>query len=321
MIYLVDNIHPEGIDILKKAHFEVNIGDSLFEEEIVKGARNAEAIIIRSQGKLTEKIISGCQRLKCIGRYGVGVDNIDIEIANRLKIPIVYAPGVNSKAVAEHVLMFALAISRKMVLLNRRIREGRWKELRDLEFYDLSGRTLGILGVGSVGSELNKIAGFFSMKVIGYDPYLSQSDLSQKGVKPVDWVTLFRESDILSAHVPLNSETKKLIGEKELHLMKRGGILINTSRGGIVDEEALARVLQEGHLSGVGLDVFEEEPLKKDHPLLQFENVFVTPHSAGLTSGVLKELAIRVCKGVVMVLQGKRPENVFNPNVFNCQRE
>jgi D-3-phosphoglycerate dehydrogenase len=160
--------------------------------------------------------------------------------------------------------MFILAINRKLVLLNDLMREGKWKELRTLNFSSLSGNILGIIGMGAIGSELAAIGNFFSMKVVGYDPYLPKEDLSRKGVVAVDWESLWKVSDIISIHIPLNSETQKMIGVKEFSLMKPGSILINTSRGGIVDEVAMAQALQERRLGAVGLDVFEEEPLNKN---------------------------------------------------------
>jgi len=315
-VYLVQNIHAAGIEILKKANLEVQIGGSLLEDDMLEGAKNADAIIIRSQGYLTRGIIEGCPSLKCIGRYGVGVDNIDIEAANCLKIPIVYAPGVNSKAVAEHAIMLMLATSRKLPLLNRLMREGKWTELRELEFHSLFEKVLGIVGVGTIGSEVARLAHAFGMKILGFDPYISYKLLEEKGISPADKESLLRESDIISLHLPLNAETRHFIGKREFGLMKPGVVLINTSRGAIVDEEALVEALKGNIVSAAGLDVFEEEPLKKDSPLMQFENVVVTPHSAGLTVDALHKVATMVCEGVVRVLRGELPDNVFNKDIF-----
>ncbi|PKP61760.1 3-phosphoglycerate dehydrogenase [Candidatus Atribacteria bacterium HGW-Atribacteria-1] len=316
MTYLVQKIHPAGIKILQEANLEVKIGNSLYEDDILEGAKDSQAIIIRSQGYLTRRIIEGCPFLKCIGRYGVGVDNIDVETANHLMIPIVYAPKVNSKAVAEHTIMLMLAISRKLPLLNRLMREGKWTELRELEFHSLSEKVLGIVGIGTIGSEVAKLAHAFGMKVLGFDSYLSYEQLKGRDVSPVDKESLLSESDIISLHLPLNASTKHFIGRKEFGLMKPGVILINTSRGAIVNEKTLVEALREGRILAAGLDVFEEEPLRKDSPLLQLENVVVTPHSAGLTEDVLQKLAIMVCKGVVRVLRGELPENIFNKDIF-----
>ncbi len=316
MAYLVQNIHPSGVKILQEANLKVRIGASLLEDDILEGAKGGEAIVIRSQGRLTRRIIEGCPSLRCIGRYGVGVDNIDIETANRLRIPIVYAPGVNSGAVAEHAIMLMLAISRKLPLLNRLMREGKWIELRGLQFDCLSEQVLGIVGVGTIGAEVARRARAFGMKTLGFDPCLSHEQLKEKEIIPADKEFLLRESDIVSLHLPLNADTTHFIGRREFGLMKAGVVLINTSRGAIVDEQALREALREGRVSAAGLDVFEEEPLRKDSPLLELENVVVTPHTAGLTRDTVRKLATIVCEGVVRVLRGELPENVFNKGMW-----
>ena len=312
MIYLVQNIHPEGVRLLEEKGLTIKVGDTLSEKEILAGAKNAEAIIIRSQGKLTTNIIENIPTLKCIGRYGTGVDNVDVEAANRLRIPIVYAPGINAIAVAEHVLMLILALNRKLAHLDAGIRQGKWEELRSMEFHSLSKKVVGIIGVGAIGIQVAKLASAFGTRILGFDPNVEEMKMRNSGITPTNFEELLAESDIVTVHIPLNAKTRNLLGEKEIGLMKKGTILINTARGGIVDESALARALKENRLSGAGLDVFKEEPVGMENDLLKINNTLVTPHSAGLTSEVLRELSVTVCEDVLRVLEGKKAHNIFN---------
>lgn len=317
IVYLVQEIHPAGIKILQEEGLEVKIGSSLYEDDILEGTKDSHAIIIRSQGYLSENIIKNCPFLKCIGRYGVGVDNVDLETANNFKIPIVYAPKVNSRSVAEHAIMLMLASSRKLLVLHKMIGEDKWTESRELEFHSLFGKVLGIVGAGgAIGVEVTKLANAFGMKVLGYDPYVSSEQVNDRNIRFVEKEILLKESDIISLHLPLNESTKHFIGRKEFELMKPKAILVNTSRGGIVEEKVLLEVLKEGRIFAAGLDVFEEEPLRKDSSLLQLENVVLTPHSAGLTKDVLEKLSIMVCEGVVSVLKGGLPNNIYNKDIF-----
>jgi D-3-phosphoglycerate dehydrogenase len=208
-------------------------------------------------------------------------------------------------------------------LLDREVRQDnfniRFKNLPR----EVKGKTLGIVGLGRIGSELARICDqTFGMHILGYDPYLTPEAKAalELRVHFCEMETLFRESEIISLHIPLLSSTEKLIGPRELGWMKRDAFLINTSRGGVLDEEALAHALREGKIAGAGLDVFAKEPLEKEHPLKQFSNVILTPHTAALTQECAIRLAVEAARSAVNVLQGKKPEGMVNPEVLNHPR-
>lgn len=315
-VLLVEEIHQEGIRILEEAA-EVVMPSGFSQEDLIAAGKDVEAIIIRYNGRITEKVMKACPKLKCVARHGVGVDNVDVQAATRLKIPVIYTPGANHDAVAEHALLLMLALSRRLVVLDQGMRRGRWHDLRKVNLADLKGKTLGLIGMGRIGSRVTELAKAFGMEVLGYDAYLQPEEIERRGAKAVGLDELLRQSDIVSLHVPLSSETRHLIGRRELQLMKEGAILINTARGGLVDEKALYEALKHGRLAGAGLDVFDPEPPPPDNPLFQLDNVILSPHMAGVTHGAMRNMAIIVATEVVKVLKGERPTCIFNPEVLS----
>ncbi|MCD6157703.1 MAG: hydroxyacid dehydrogenase [Euryarchaeota archaeon] len=312
-VLINDEISERGIKILENAGFSVVV-HHYDADELKHIIKDFDALIVRSATKVTREIIEeGAKgRLKVIGRAGVGVDNIDVAAATENKILVVNAPTAATRSVAELTLAFAFALARDLIEANNELKEGKWTKKKHKGFV-LQGKTWGLVGYGRIGREVGKLARALGMNVVAYDPYIKEAD-----VKLLDRLEdLLKIADIVSIHVPLTPETKGLIGENELRAMKKGAILINTARGGIVDEEALAKVINEGHLRGAGVDVFEEEPPRPDNPLLKSEKVYVTPHIGANTVEAQDIAGEIIAEQVVKALRGERPEFLVNKEVLN----
>jgi D-3-phosphoglycerate dehydrogenase len=287
--------------------------------------RTADALFVRLF-PVTADLLSGAPRLKVIGRHGVGYDTVDVPAATARGIPVIYAPNANSDSVAEHCVLLMLAVARRLVYADRAVRLAEWTRGRDWNLplsvgMELREKTLGIVGVGQVGRRVAQIAGAgLGMTVLGHDPFLSPPAFPA-GVERLDALApLLRRADIVTLHVPLSAGTRRLINADRLAQMKPGAILINTARGGLVDEAALEAALQSGRLAGAGLDVLEEEPPPARHPLLTWDprRVTLTPHVAGISERSLQRMAEMVCRGILAVLRGERPANVVNPEVWSA---
>jgi D-3-phosphoglycerate dehydrogenase len=268
---------------------EVVIKPRLSEEELCREIRDCEVLIVRSFTKVSRRVIEAGKKLKMIARAGVGIDNIDVKAAEERGIKVVYAPEASKTAVAELVLGLMLCWARKIPQAYRELKEGRW-EKEKLMGTELKGKTLGVIGVGRIGGEVSLKALALGMKVLGHD-LVKREEMERKGVKYVDLPTLLREADFVTLHVPLTPQTEKMIGERELSLMKPTAVLVNTSRGKIVDEEALFKALQEGKIAGACLDVFEEEPTK-NLKLLSLDQVIPTPHLGASTVESQKNISL-----------------------------
>jgi D-3-phosphoglycerate dehydrogenase len=287
------------------------------EDDLIARFKGASAVFVRP-GIITRRIIEACPDLRIIAVHGAGVDQVDVAAATDAGVVVTNVPGGNANAVAE--LAFGLMLS-----LMRRIpqgswivqHEGKWDEGRLLGD-ELRGKTLGVVGCGHVGRRVIGFAQAFEMSVLAYDPLISAEAIQAMGAKPVDLATLLQSVDVLTLHVPLMDKTRHLIGASQLASMKKGALLINTSRGPIVDEAALCAALQSGHLGGAALDVMEKEPPAVDIPLRGLPNVIITPHIAGSTHQVLTLLAKTCCEEIVRVLQGERPLHPVNPAVLSA---
>ncbi len=235
--------------------------------------------------------------LKVLGRAGVGVDNIDVDYATRRGIVVLNAPGGNVVSAAEHTFALLLALVRHIAQADASLRGGKWERSR-FKGIELHGKTLGLAGAGRIGTEVARRGRAFGMRVIAYDPYLSRERAEQLGIELVTLPDLLDEADVVSVHTPLTDETRRLIGAKELALMKPTAYLVNAARGGVVDEAALAQALEGGKLAGAALDVFEQEPVPANHPLLKLENVVVIPHLGAATREAQKSVGIEICEAV-----------------------
>ena len=267
--------------------------------------------------------MDGSPRLKVIAKHGAGVDNIDLPAATARGIVVANVPGGNADAVAEAAVALMLATLRRVPEVHGHVVGGRYSARWTLRFGQLSERTLGLIGIGNVGARVAKICAHgFNMKVLAYDPALSRPEVEARGAEKVDDLnTLLGLADVVSLHVPLTSATFHLIGREALQAMKPTAILVNTARGPLVDEAALAEALAERRISGAGLDVFETEPPAPDNPLLQLANVVLSPHTAGSTEAADRTLAVASADIVVAVLSGRQPSGLLNPDVWEKRRQ
>ncbi len=309
-------IHESGIAILEP-DFEVRVAPDASLETLMREIEDADGLLVRT-APIPKELIFKAKRLRIIARHGVGVDNIDVKAATERKIPVAYTPNANMLSVAEHVLAMILALAKRLPQYDRATRQGNFEIRNSYRAVDLDGKTLGIAGMGRIGSLLARKASLgFNMKILGFDPLLGAGKIAAAGAAPVDSLdTLLRESDFVSLHVPLTPETRGLVGARELGLMKPTAFLLNAARGGVVDEKALYEALKQNAIAGAGLDVFQDEPVPVDNPLLSLDNVIVTPHSAALTAECVVRMATGAAQAVSDALKGKRPEFIVNPEVF-----
>jgi D-3-phosphoglycerate dehydrogenase len=289
------------------------IGD---EEGMIAALRDADAVIIAAS-PVTRAVMSACEGLKVVVRTGVGYDVIDVPAATELGVIAVNIPDIWVREVANHALGLLLAFNRKIITLDRQVHAGAWGGGVPGAFTgSLHGETVGIVGLGNIGSAFAKRIAAFETKVIAHDPYVDDKHFAALGVERVTLDQLAERADYVSVHTLLNKGTHHLIGEKFFSRMKPTAILINTSRGPVVDEQALARALNEGRLAGAALDVWEKEPVSADNPLLKMENVIATPHAAYFSSPAVAQVPRRCGEEVARVLTGQRPLNVINPEVY-----
>ncbi|WP_297438674.1 hydroxyacid dehydrogenase [Thermococcus sp.] len=296
-------LHEKAIEVLKNAGFEVLYEEYPDEGRLIELAEDVDAIVVRSKPKVTRKVIEAAPNLKVIGRAGVGLDNIDLEAAKEREIRVVNSPAASSRSVAELVLAMMFNVARKVSFADRKMREGVWAKKQCMGI-ELDGKTLGIVGFGRIGYQIAKIAKALGMKVLLYDPYPNEERAKEVEGNFVDLETLLEESDVVTLHVPLVEQTYHLINEERLKLMKNTAILINAARGAVVDTNALVKALREGWIAGAGLDVYEEEPLPKDHPLTKLDNVVLTPHIGASTVEAQMRAGVQVAEQIVEVLKG-----------------
>lgn len=301
-VLVSDNLAEKGVKILKtEKKVEVDVNTKLSHSDLKRLIKDYDALIVRSGTKVTKDIIEAADKLKIIGRAGVGLDNVDVEAASKRGIIVMNAPGGNTISTAEHTMSMILALSRNIPQADSSVKQNRWERKRFMGV-ELYGKRLGIIGLGRVGTEVAKRALSFGMKISAYDPYLSVEKAKQLQIELLDLKELLKQADYISVHTPLTDDTKHFLSDREFKLMKKGVRVINCARGGIVDEEALARALKEGKVEGVALDVFETEP-PQDSPLLKFDNVIVTPHLGASTEeaqiNVAIDIARQVCDGLL----------------------
>ena len=298
-VLVTDEIDPEGVQLLQaQPEFRVDEVPTLPKPELIARIGDYDAIVGRSATRISEELLRAAKRLKVVGRAGVGVDNIALEAATALGIAVINAPAGNTVAVAELFFGVMIGLLRHLPHATRSMREGKW-DRSQLLGSELKGRTLGIVGVGRIGSEIAARAQSFCMEVVGFDPYIADDRFRALRVRRAATLdALLEEADIVTVHTPLNDETKGLIGRREIALMRSGGIVANLARGGIVDDQALMAALDSGHLRGAALDVYQSEPLAPDHPIRQAPNVVLTPHIGASTAEAQRNVAVDVCRAV-----------------------
>jgi D-3-phosphoglycerate dehydrogenase len=300
-------ISERGIEILRAPGWEVL---TPAREALRDALATADALIVRSATRVTSELLEAAPRLRVVGRAGVGIDNIDVDAATARGVLVMNTPGGNSVSVAEHTLALMLAVARRIPQLSASIRAGRWEKSGG-EGVELRGKTLGLIGLGRVGSEVARRARAFGMSVIAHDPAVTEEAARDMGVDLLPLGQLFGRSDFLSVHAALSPATEKLICAGTLAQCKRGAILINTARGELVDETALAEALRSGRLAGAGLDVFAEEPPLRS-PLIGLANVIATPHIAGSTREAQEEVGTLIAEQVFSFLTEGALRNAVN---------
>lgn len=298
-IYILDAFHAAGVDYAAQ-HFEIVRWD---DPRVKNWPEEADGVMVRMT-PISAADIARVRKARIICKQGVGYDTVDVAAAKKHGIVVCRTPGVNRDAVAEMALALGLAAARRVAELDRRIRAGEKVARPDFLALETEGKTVGVVGVGDIGSRVaRKWQSAFNARVIGYDPYVSNAPCELK--PSLDDV--LREADLVTLHVPLTDETRRMIGAREIALMKKTAVLVNTCRGGVVDEAALYEAMKAGQLFGAGLDVWDVEPPPKDHPLLTLPNVVATPHVAGNTFETQARSALWVAQQVVDFLQGKPP--------------
>jgi len=310
-ILISDPLAEEGIKILEKEkEFTVDVKPKLPPAELKKAIQDYDALIVRSETKVTSDIIASATKLKIIGRAGVGLDNVDVDAASKKGIIVMNAPAGNTISTAEHTMSLILALSRNIPQAYMSMREGKWDRKRFMGT-ELYNKVLGVIGLGRIGTEVAKRALSFKMKVLAYDPYLSEEKARKMDVELADIKTLLEQSDYITVHAPFTSETKHIIGKNEFAIMKKGVRIINCARGGIIDEKALNEALESGKVAGAALDVYENEP-PIDSPLIKRENVVTTPHIGASTEEAQINVAIDIAESVRDAMLNKGIRNAVN---------
>ena len=302
-VLVTEKLSEQGLELLRR-DFQVDVRPDLATGDLVGEIGPYEGLIVRSQTRVTAEVVEAAEHLRVVARAGIGLDNVDVDAATRRGVMVVNAPQSNVISAAEHSLALLLAQARNVPQADAALKAGRW-ERAEWEGVELAGKTLGVIGLGRVGVLVAARASAFGMRLIAFDPYVSADRAKEMGVDVMPTLeALLVQADFVSIHLPRTSETERLIGAHELSLMKPGARLINTARGGIVDEDALAKAIEAGHLGGAALDVFAAEPTV-DSPLFRFDNVVVTPHLGASTREAQDKAGTTVAEMVRLALRGE----------------
>ncbi len=318
-VLLSGRLHPDGMAVLR-ARDDVTVVEMASEDpaEFVAKLPEADALLIRT-AVLPREALVNARRLKVVSRHGVGYDNVPVDSLTEKGIPLAVVGGIHSGTVAEHAMFLMLALAKAGLRHDRAVRTGDWNPARGrLEAFELSGRTLLLIGYGRIGRVLAARAQAFGMKVLAYDPNVGEAAMADSGVTKVeDWRASLPEIDVVSLHVPRMPETENMIAAAELKRMKPTALVINTSRGGLIDEAALAAALRDGRIGGAGIDTFDEEPPRADNPLFASDRVILSPHIAGLTQEAMARLSVAAAENVLAGLDGRLdPSLVVNAAVL-----
>lgn len=323
VVVILDQMHEDGAARASREAevFEIWGPD---KDRAAEALRRADAILVRST-PIDAKLIAAAPNLKAVGKHGSGVDNIDVATLTAHGIALANTPGLaNATAVSEGAVTLMLAVLKRSLDVHQAVLDGNYRIRLTLRAGDLWRRTVGIIGIGNIGTHVARICGLgFNMKVIAYDPFLPAEEIAARGAEKIDTLEeLLALSDVVTLHCPLTAETTRIIGAPELAAMKPTAILVNTSRGPTVDETALAEALRTKRIAGAGIDVFEEEPPTSKSPLFHLDgaNLVLSPHMAGLTNESTSQMAIRSIEVALDILRGKRPDTLLNPQVWDKRR-
>ncbi len=298
-------------EILKEVNADLIVSPSTDEDTAIRYASDADVIITRHV-PVTEKILEAAKRCKVVVRTGIGFDMVDIPAATRRGIYVANAPGFCIDEVADHTLALVLALQRKINIISQKVKKGAWRWDEFKPIFGLKGQIYGVVAWGNIGRAVAKRAQVFGFNVIATDPFVSPEEAKKFGVELVDFDKLLEISDVVSVHAPLSKSTHHMFNEKTIGKMKNTAYLVNTARGGLVDQKALYNALKSGKIAGAALDVMEEEPPKANEPLFTLDNVIITPHIAGYSEGSVIELRNRVFGEVITVLKGGQPNAWVN---------
>lgn len=320
-VYVTRQIFPDALDLIEKfAELELWPDDEPpSPEQLMEAMSNVDGAIINVMDRIDAPLLDAAPKLRVLSQVAAGLDNIDIPEATKRDIMVGYTPGVLAKSTADLAFALLLAVARRVVESDKWVREGNWKISHHPMFWlgsEVNGSTLGILGLGGIGLEMAKRGLGFDMKVL-YHSRTRKRDLEKEyGLKYASFKRVLAESDFLSIHVPLTPQTNHFIGEKQLKMMKPSSILVNLSRGPVVDTDALHQALTKGTIAGAGLDVFDPEPVPTDHPILGLDNVVVLPHIGSASNRSRRDMHLLAARNLVAGLNGDRLEECANPEVY-----
>lgn len=314
-VFLTEPINENGVKLLEKIA-TVKLGTAMDKDTIIKEAEGCDGILIRS-AKITEEIMKSLPNLKIVAKHGIGVDNIDVDAASKLGILVVNAPESNINAVAEHVFGMIFALSKNFVEMDNRTRNGEFSMRNKVISTELKGKTVGIIGLGKIALLLVKKLRALDVNIIGYDPFVKEATAREHEINLVSDINeIYKQGDFITVNVPLNNDTRAMIGLKQFSMMKKTACFINAARGEIVKEKDLYEALKNGIIKAAAIDVFEKEPPENDNPLFELKNILLSPHNAALADEALVNMAVHSAQGIFDFLDGKRPKYMVNPKVF-----
>jgi len=302
-ILVSDPVSVQGIELLQE-EYEVDVKTGLPIEELIRIIPEYDALVVRSETKVTKAVLEAASKLKVIGRAGVGVDNIDVAEATKKGIIVLNAPEGNTVAATEHTMAMMLALARNVPQAHASLKNGQWLRSKMMGV-EMRGKTLGILGLGRIGSGVAKRALAMEMNIVAYDPFISAEQAKALGIELVELAELFPVADFITLHLPKTPETKNLLNKETFAKMKPGVRIINCARGGVINEKDLAEAIEQGIVAGAAIDVFDKEPVESDNPLLKLDNVIVTPHLGASTAEAQVGVAVDVAKGISAALKGE----------------
>jgi phosphoglycerate dehydrogenase-like enzyme len=301
-VLLLESVHPEALALLE-AEVEIVLAGRLDAEGVREAAAGCAAVVTRGMGRIPALVLEATPTLRCVARCGAGVDNIDVATASRLGLPVVHAPDAGTRSVAEHALMLALAVARQTSHWDRAVKQGDWRTREGWQGVELAGKTLGVVGLGRIGRRAAELGAALGMEVVAWSRTPRQGPWRLLSLDD-----LLAASDVVSLHLALSEETRALLDGPRLARLRPTAILVNTARGALIDETALAEALRAGRLAGAGLDVLVQEPPPDDHPLLALANVIITPHVAGLTDVAYRRMCVETVTHVLRILRGEAPD-------------
>ncbi|MHB8773072.1 MAG: hydroxyacid dehydrogenase [Syntrophales bacterium] len=310
IVLLTHAIHPAAMKRLSE-EAEVRIADAYDEPSLCRAIEDVSGIIVRMP--LSPAVIAAGKRLQVVARHGVGLDYIPVSTCTELGLPVIFTPNANTESVAEHVIGLLVGLAHYFGPADRAVRSQAWAKRENMIGVDLFRRCIGIIGIGRIGMRVATICRTaFDMRILAYDPYLTPETIRERGGEPMVFEDLLAQADFLTLHIPLDETTRHIIDSEALARVKHGVYLINAARGGLVDTKALAQAIKDGRIRGAALDVLEEEPPSQHNPLLELDNVILTPHSAALTEEAMLRMGMDSSEDVLRVLRGEVPINCAN---------